>query len=105
VDVHAPWCAFRTIIGSAILEVADQLLLLGVDGDDGLLLSLRRNDFRVDIFELGIAVGMLGAFIFAIGLALEPELHQLHAHRIGTDRMPQRREGCGQLLHAFRYPD
>jgi TolB-like protein len=70
VDVHAQWGAFRTIIGSAILEVANQLLLLGVDGDDGLLLSLRRNDFRVDIFELGVAVGMLGAFIrLAIGLA------------------------------------
>ncbi len=63
VDVHAQWGAFRTIIGSAILEVAHQLLLLCVDGDDGLLVSLRRNDFRVNIFELGIAVGMFGAFI------------------------------------------
>ncbi len=26
VDVHAPWGAFRTIIGSTILEVADELL-------------------------------------------------------------------------------
>jgi hypothetical protein len=29
----------------------------------GCLLSLRRNDFRVDVFELGIAVGMFRAFI------------------------------------------
>ena len=73
VDVHAQWGAFRTIIGSAILEVADQLLLLCVEGDDGLLLTRRRNDFRVDIFELGVAVGMLGAFIrLAIGLGENP---------------------------------
>ena len=36
VHVHALWIAFWTIISSAILEVADQLLLLRVDGDDGL---------------------------------------------------------------------
>ena len=50
--VHPPWLAFRAIIGSAVLEVADQLLFLGVDGDYGLWLGLRRHDFRVDIFEL-----------------------------------------------------
>ena len=61
VHVHAPWIAFRTIISSAILEIANQLLFLGVDGDDRLLLGLRRNDFRVDVFELGVAVGMLRA--------------------------------------------
>src|ERR1700720_661984 len=97
---------YRTIIGSAILEVADQLLFLRIDGDDGLLLGLSCNDFRVDIFELGISVGMFRAFIcLAIGLAREPELHQLLAYRIGTDRMPHLRQGCCQLLHAFRNPD
>ncbi len=106
VHVHAPWIAFRTIIGSAILEVADQLLLLRIDGDDGLLSCLRGNDLRVDIFELGISVGMFRAFIrLAIGLAREPKLHQLLAHRIGTDRMPHLRERRRQLLHAFRHPD
>jgi hypothetical protein len=106
VHVHAPRIAFRTIIGSAILEVADQLLFLRIDGDDGLLLGLSCNDFRVDIFELGISVGMFRAFIcLAIGLAREPELHQLLAYRIGTDRMPHLRQDCCQLLHAFRHPD
>ena len=106
VYVHAPRVAFRAIIGSAVLEVADQLLLLRVDGDDGLLLGLRRNDFRVDVFELGIAVGMFRAFIrLAIGLAREPQFHQLRAHRIGTDRMPHPRQGGGEFVHAFRHPD
>ncbi len=105
-DVHALRLAHRTIIGSAVLEVADQLLFLGVDGDHGLLLRLRRHDFRVDVFELGVVVGMFGAFLpLAIGLAREPELHQLLAHRIGADRMSHRGQGRGELLHAFRDPD
>ena len=58
VHVHALRVALGTIISSAVLEVADQLFLLRVDGDDRLLLGLRRKDFRVDIVELGIAVGM-----------------------------------------------
>src|SRR5215831_1387282 len=37
--------------------------IIGVDGDDRLVLGLRRNDFGVDIFELGVAVRMLGAFL------------------------------------------
>src|SRR5215468_393144 len=78
VHVHTPRIAFRTVIGSDILEVADQLLLLRIDGDDWLLSGLRCNDLRVDMFELGISVGMLRAFVrLAIGLAREPEFHQL----------------------------
>ena len=43
-----------------------------------MMLSLRRNDFRVDVFELGIAVGMMRAFIrLAIGLAREPDTNSL----------------------------
>ena len=106
VHVDAPRITFGAIIGSAILEVADQFLLLGVDGDDGLLLGLRRNHFRIDVFELGVSVGMFRAFIrLAVGLAREPELHQLRANRVGTDRMPHLGQGCGKLLHAFRHPD
>ncbi|CAH2405807.1 hypothetical protein MES5069_50007 [Mesorhizobium escarrei] len=50
--------ASDAIIGSAILEVADQLLLLRVDRDDGLAGGLRGDDFRVDVFELRVAFGM-----------------------------------------------
>ena len=39
--------------------------------------GLGRNDFRVDMLELCISVGMFRAFIrLAIGLAREPEFHQ-----------------------------
>ena len=104
--VHALGIAFRTIIGSAILEVADQFFLLRVNGDDGLLLGLRGNDFCVDVFELGVAVGMVRAFVrFAIELAREAELYQLLVHGVGADRMSHRGQGRRQLLQAFRHPD
>src|SRR5215470_5975582 len=106
VHVDALRVALRTIIGSAVLEVANQLLFLRIDRDDGLLLGLRRDCSRVDIFELGVAVGMLRAFIrFAVGLARKPEFHQLCAHRVGADRMPHLGQSCSELLHAFRHPD
>ena len=55
---------------------------------------------------LGISVGMFRAFIrLAIGLAREPEFHQLFAHGISTNRMPHLRQSRRQLFHAFRYPD
>src|SRR5215467_15368998 len=80
--------------------------IIGVNGDHRLVLGLRCNDFGVDIFELGVAVRMLRAFIgLAIELAREPELHQLGAYRIGTDRMPHLGQRGRQLLHAFRHPD
>src|SRR6516164_4542 len=41
----------------------------------------------------------------AIGLAREPEFHQLLADTISTDRVPHLRQGCGKLLDTFRHPD
>lgn len=46
VYVHPLGIAFRAIIGSAILEVADQFLLLAVDADD------RQSQFREDVDPL-----------------------------------------------------
>ena len=53
--------AFGPIIHAAVLEVADQLLLLGVDRDDGLGRRLGRNHLGVDVLELRIAIGMARA--------------------------------------------
>src|SRR5271167_2011278 len=50
--------AFRAPVRSAVLEVADQLFFLRIDGDDRLTVRLRRNDVRVDVLELRVAVGM-----------------------------------------------
>src|SRR5271165_6452888 len=40
-----------------------------------------------------------------MGLAREPELHQLLAHRVGADRMPHLGQRRRELLHALRHPD
>ena len=105
-DVDAPWLAFWTIISAAVLEVADQFLLLRVHRDDRLLPDLRGDNFRVDVFELGIAVGMVRSFIgLAIGLAREAELHQFLAHRIRSDRMSHLGQRRGEFVQAFRHPD
>ena len=49
---------------------------------------------------------MFRAFIrLAIGLAREPEFHQLFAHRVGADRMSHLSQGRRELLHALRHPD
>src|SRR5215208_4993587 len=62
VDVHQLGLALRLPLASSVLEVADQLLLLRVDRDDGntsLDAALR---LGVDVLELSVPIGMLGAF-------------------------------------------
>ena len=99
VDVHTLRPALGPVIAAAIPESANQLLLLGIDRYDRLTGSLRREHLAVDMLELGIAIGMVRAFI---GLAVKtaaspptpprpdlasrekppPPLIELGAHRI-----------------------
>jgi hypothetical protein len=52
-----------------VLEVADQLLLLGVDRDGWFARRDRRLDRGVDALELGVAVRMTGSLAgLAVGL-------------------------------------
>jgi ribosomal protein S18 acetylase RimI-like enzyme len=80
--LHALRIAFRAIVGASVLMVADQLFLLGVDRNDGLPRRLCGDRLNVDVLELRIAVGMLGALV---GLAVrlptvaEPRQQSLHA--------------------------
>jgi hypothetical protein len=52
VDPHTPRIALRSIIGSAVSEVADQFLLLAFHGHDGLAVSLSGHNFPVDVLVL-----------------------------------------------------
>src|SRR5208337_1159553 len=63
VHVDAQRIALRPIVGATILEVADQLFLLRIDGDDGLAFCLSGHDFRIDVLELRVTVQMLRAFL------------------------------------------
>jgi hypothetical protein len=48
----------KAIVRAAVPEVADQLLLLRVDGDQRLAGRLRRLHLRVDVLELRVSIGM-----------------------------------------------
>src|SRR4029077_2457189 len=75
--------AFGTQLLAAILEVADQLFLLGVDGDGG---GTRRDgclDRRIDVLELRVAIRMARALAgFPVGLAAVFQLPQQHANQL-----------------------
>jgi hypothetical protein len=47
---------------AAVLEIADQLLLFGVDGDGRLPAPPEALDDVIDVLELRIAIGMLVPF-------------------------------------------
>src|SRR6188472_1252229 len=57
---------------AAILEVADKLLLLGIDRDRRLAGSLEGGYLGVDVLELGVTVGMAGPFA-RLGIGLQAE--------------------------------
>ncbi len=58
----------RPIVAAAVLKLADQFLLLGVDRYHGLIGRLKRLDLGVDVFELRVAIGMFAALL---GLEVE----------------------------------
>ncbi len=67
VHTHFFWRALRTPFPTGVLEIADELLLLRIDGDHRLVLGQGGLDRRVDETELSVAVGIVGAFL---GLAI-----------------------------------
>ena len=102
VHPHRLGLALGTQLTAAILEVADQLLLLGVDRDGRLAGSLERLDLRVDVLELCVAVGMGGTFAcLAVGLQAEAQTPQQPADQLltgGEAALGQRRTRWRWLL-------
>ena len=70
VNVHEFGLVLRLPLASSVLEVADQLLLLGVHRDHRLAAPLEGPHRAVDVLELGVAVGVLLA-LFARGFLQE----------------------------------
>ncbi len=69
-DLHAFWFAFRLPLAPAVLERADRFLLLRVHRDHRLAARLRRRHPRVDVPELGVAVGV-GRALARLSIALK----------------------------------
>jgi hypothetical protein len=72
--------------------------LLGVHADHRLPVRLVLLDLLVEVAELGIPVGVLGAFErLDVGLQAEHFLLQQSAHRRGGDRVPPPGQLLGQV--------
>src|SRR5258708_4896640 len=68
VDIHFRFFPFGLPFGSIVLEIANQLLFLTVDRNDGVALLLKRFALRLDLLKLGVSVGMRSSFdVFLIG--------------------------------------
>jgi hypothetical protein len=68
--VHLDRLPFRLPFLPGIPVVPDQLLLLGVDGDDGPTSAQERLALALDVAKLSIAVGMLLSFS-GLGVTLQ----------------------------------
>ena len=80
--------ALRPPFASGVLEVADELLLLGVDRDRRLTRRERFFHPIVDVVELRIAVGVVRSLArLAVGLQTVIELVQEFADERAADRM------------------
>ena len=89
----------------AILERANQFLLLGVHRDDRLATLLKLHHRGVDQLKLGIAVGMSGAF-FCLAIALQTVAIRIQhpPYRAGTDGVSNLLQFLGQVSGAFARP-
>jgi hypothetical protein len=95
----------RPPLPAAILEVADQFLLFGVDGYDRLLRVQRDRDRIIDVAKLGIPIRVRIAFArFAIGLQAEVQLMQQFANHRPADLMALRAQFGGEPTQALAGP-
>jgi hypothetical protein len=79
--------------------------LFGVHADDRLTVGLMVLDLVVEVAELGIPVGVLGAFQrLDVGLQAEPFPLQQSAHRRGRDRMALPGQLLGQMPQRLGRP-
>jgi hypothetical protein len=91
----------RTQLTPAVPEVADQLLLLGVDRDRRLAGGLELLHRGVDVLELGVAVGVAGALAgLAVGLQAEAQAAQQAADQLLPRGEAPLGQGRGQVALA-----
>ena len=102
-DAHRLGISLAPQLAAAVLEVADQFLLLGVDGNRRITGGDRRLTGGVDVLELGISVGVVGSLaglaisLTAILLLAQQPAHQLLAH---LEALPAQRLGNVPLTAA-----
>src|SRR6266446_6313115 len=100
---------FRRSLGlpfrTGVLEIPDQLLLLGVHRDHGLIPLLELGHLSVDVFKLGIAVRVrLALARLAVGLQAVVELMEQVSHGPLTDLIAILPELLGQFPGTLAGP-
>src|SRR5215471_21630975 len=84
---------------AGVAEVADQLLLLGVDADEGQTLGDEGSPLLGDVGELSVTIGVFGAGEpFVVDPQLEVELLEQLGDGVGTDFDVQLVQFVGDLL-------
>jgi len=102
-DGHGLAC--RPPLSSRVLEIADQFLLLRIDGEDGLRRRLEPSDLLVDVPELRVAVRVVRAFSgLAVGLQAVAGGRQELGHQLSAHGVAHGLERLGQVPHALRGP-
>ncbi len=90
---------------SAILEVADQLLLLGIHRDHRVAGGQARLGRRIEVSKLGVTVEMLRPCArLAVGLQTIPPLVQQLRYLLIADAMPLPPQLGGQPAHTLARP-
>src|SRR5690606_2080830 len=106
VHVDKFWLAFGLPFASTVLEVADELLLLRVDGNYRSSLADVRLSLGVDVLELRIAIRVLGSLHRLVGrLQAVAVLAQQLGYRLIADTNAVSLEHLGrQRVRAFASP-
>jgi hypothetical protein len=105
VHTHRLGLPLRTVLTAAILEIADQLLLLGIDRNRRLPRGQRLLHLSIDVPKLGIAVGMVRPLAgLAVGLKAVPQVAQKIGHHIVTNTMAELTKPGRQVAQAFGSP-
>src|SRR2546425_4420170 len=104
-DPHRLGLARRPPLSSRVLEVADQLFLLGIDGDDRLPGALSTPHLLVDVPELRVAIRMIRPLArLAIGLQTVTRRGQELGDQLPADGVAHALERLRQVTHALRCP-
>jgi hypothetical protein len=102
---HRLGLARRPPLSARVLEVADQLFLLGIDGDDRLPGALSPPHLLVDVPELRVAIRMIRPLArLAIGLQTVTRRGQELGDQLPADGVAHALERLRQVTHALRRP-
>jgi hypothetical protein len=105
VHPHRLGLTLRAVLTAAILEIANQLLLLGVDRDRRLARRQRLCHLGIEVTELRVAVGMARPFEgLAIGLQAVTHSAQQIGHDVMADAMAEVAEPGRQVAQALGGP-